>query len=151
MMQRDIAGIATALPGDAGELARLEAACFAHPRSEAALLGEIGQPERYLLVAAKQAGELLGYAGLEYVLDEGYLTDVAVFPAVRRQGVGRSLLLELDQRGRELGLSFLTLEVRAGNAAAIALYRSLGYKEAGRRRGFYTDPREDALLMTKYL
>lgn len=150
-MQRDIAGIATALPGDAGELARLEAACFAHPRSEAALLGEIGQPERYLLVTAKQAGELLGYAGLEYVLDEGYLTDVAVFPAVRRQGVGRSLLLELDQRGRALGLSFLTLEVREGNAAAIALYRSLGYKEAGRRRGFYTDPREDALLMTKYL
>ena len=151
MMQRDIAGIATALPGDAGELARLEAACFAHPRSEAAILGEIGQPERYLLVTAKQAGELLGYAGLEYVLDEGYLTDVAVFPAVRHQGVGRSLLLELERRGRELGLSFLTLEVRAGNAAAIALYRSLGYKEAGRRRGFYTDPREDALLMTKYL
>ena len=150
-MQRDIAGIATALPGDAGELARLEAACFAHPRSEAAILGEIGQPERYLLVTAKQAGELLGYAGLEYVLDEGYLTDVAVFPAVRHQGVGRSLLLELERRGRELGLSFLTLEVRAGNAAAIALYRSLGYKEAGRRRGFYTDPREDALLMTKYL
>ncbi len=150
-MQRDIAGIATALPGDAGELARLEAACFAHPRSEATLLGEIGQPERYLLVTAKQAGELLGYAGLEYVLDEGYLTDVAVFPAVRRQGVGRSLLLELDQRGRELGLSFLTLEVREGNAAAIALYRSLGYEEAGRRRGFYTAPREDALLMTKYL
>lgn len=150
-MQRDIAGIATALPGDAGELARLEAACFAHPRSEAALLGEIGQPERYLLVTAKQAGELLGYAGLEYVLDEGYLTDVAVFPAVRRRGVGRSLLLELERRGRELGLSFLTLEVREGNAAAIALYRSLGYKEAGHRRGFYTDPREDALLMTKYL
>ena len=148
-MQRDIAGIATALPGDAGELARLEAACFAHPRSEAAILGEIGQPERYLLVTAKQAGELLGYAGLEYVLDEGYLTDVAVFPAVRHQGVGRSLLLELERRGRALGLSFLTLEVRAGNATAIALY--LGYEEAGRRRGFYTDPREDALLMTKYL
>ncbi len=150
-MQRDIAGIATALPGDAGELARLEAACFAHPRSEVAILGEIGQPERYLLVTAKQAGELLGYAGLEYVLDEGYLTDVAVFPAVRRRGVGRSLLLELERRGRELGLSFLTLEVREGNAAAIALYRSLGYKEAGHRRNFYTDPREDALLMTKYL
>ena len=149
-MTVEAAVLGPALPGDAGELARLEAACFSHPRSEAALLGEIGQPERYLLVTAKQAGELLGYAGLEYVLDEGYLTDVAVFPAVRRQGVGRSLLLELDQRGRELGLSFLTLEVREGNAA-IALYRSLGYEEAGRRRGFYTDPREDALLMTKYL
>ena len=151
MMQRDIAGIATALPGDAGELARLEAACFAHPRSEAAILGEIGQPERYLLVTAKQAGELLGYAGLEYVLDEGYLTDVPVFPDRRRCGVGQGLLRELERRGRLLRLRFLTLEVRPSNLAAVRLYISLGYEEAGRRRGFYTDPREDALLMTKYL
>ena len=72
-MTGETAVLGPALPGDAGELARLEAACFAHPRSEAALLGEIGQPERYLLVAAKQAGELLGYAGLEYVLDGALL------------------------------------------------------------------------------
>ena len=108
--------IVPALPGDARELARLEAACFAHPRSEAALLEELRQPERYLLVTAKREGALLGYAGLEHVLDEGYLTDVAVFPEHRRQGLARGLLRALAARGREtLGLSFLTLEVRPGN------------------------------------
>ena len=60
-----------AVPADAGELARLEAACFAAPRSEAALLAELTQPERYLLVTAKGGGALWGYAGLEYVLDPG--------------------------------------------------------------------------------
>ena len=144
--------IVPALPGDARELARLEAACFAHPRSEAALLEELRQPERYLLVTAKREGTLLGYAGLEHVLDEGYLTDVAVFPEHRRQGLARGLLRALAARGKEtLGLSFLTLEVRPGNLAAVELYRAEGYQEVGRRKNFYSDPREDALLMTKYL
>ena len=141
-----------AAPGDAGELARLEKVCFSCPRSEAALLSEIAQPERYLLLACKRQGVLEGYVGLEHVLDEGYLTDVAVFPEHRRQGLARGLLRALAARGREtLGLSFLTLEVRPGNLAAVELYRAEGYQEAGRRKNFYSDPREDALLMTKYL
>ena len=109
-----------AAPGDAGELARLEKVCFSCPRSEAALLSEIAQPERYLLLACKRQGVLEGYVGLE-------------------------------RRGQGMGLRFLTLEVRPSNAAALGLYRGLGYWEAGRRKDFYTGPREDALLMTKYL
>lgn len=143
--------IAPALPADAGELARLEAECFAHPRSEAAIFSEISQPERYLLLTYKIQGRLEGYVGLEYVLDEGYITDLAVFPKYRRYGVGTALMRELERRGRGLGLRFLTLEVRAGNLAALGLYRGLGYQEAGRRPGFYTDPREDAVLMTRWL
>lgn len=143
--------ITAAVPGDAGEIARLEAVCFAHPRSEAAILAEIAQPERYLLLVYKVQGRLEGYVGLEHVLDEGYITDLAVFPKYRRCGVGSDLLRELERRGRELALRFLTLEVRPSNAAALGLYRAMGYWEAGRRPGFYTDPWEDALLMTKYL
>ena len=148
-MRRDPAETAGATPSDAGEIARLESACFAHPRSETAILSEISQPERYLLVVLKSCKGLEGYAGMEYVLDEGYITDVAVFPERRRCGVGSALLREMERRGRRLGLRFLTLEVRPSNLAAVRLYCSLGYEETGRRRNFYTDPREDALLMTK--
>ena len=84
----NIAEIAKAVPEDAGEIARLEAVCFPHPRSEAALLSEIRQPDRYVLVVLKSYKGLEGYAGMEYVLDEGYITDVAVFPDRRRCGVG---------------------------------------------------------------
>lgn len=143
--------ISPALPADAGELARLEAECFPHPRSEAAILSEISQPERYLLLTCKVQGQLEGYVGLEYVLDEGYLTDLAVFPRYRRRGVGTALMRELERRGRDLELRFLTLEARSGNLAALELYRALGYREAGRRTGFYTDPKEDAVLMTRWL
>lgn len=143
--------VAPALSADAEELSRLEAECFPHPRSEAALLSEISQPERYLLLTYKIQGQLKGYVGLEYVLDEGYVTDLAVFSGCRRRGVGTALMLELERRGQELGLKFLTLEVRAGNLAAVELYRGMGYKEVGRRPGFYTDPKEDAVLMTKWL
>ena len=112
---------------------------------------KIAQPERYLLLVQKRQGQLEGYVGLEYVLDEGYITDLAVFSRCRRHGVGTALLRELERRGRALGLRFLTLEVRPSNAAALGLYRGMGYWEEGRRRDFYTSPREDALLLTKYL
>lgn len=149
--RRDLVQITDAVPADAPEIARLEAACFSAPRSEAAILSEIGQPERYLVLVCKRQGQLEGYVGLEYVLDEGYITDLAVFAKYRRHGIGSELLREMERRGRELNLRFLTLEVRPSNAAALGLYRSRGYQEVGRRRGFYSDPREDALLMTKYL
>ena len=150
-MSHIAARIAAAVPADAGEIARLEAACISHPRSENALREEIAQPERYLLLVQKRQGQLEGYVGLEYVLDEGYITDLAVFSRCRRHGVGTALLRELERRGRALGLRFLTLEVRPSNAAALGLYRGMGYWEEGRRRDFYTSPREDALLLTKYL
>jgi len=143
--------ITSAVPADAPEIARLEAACFQEPRSEAAILSEIGQPERYLLLVCKRQGQLEGYVGLEYVLDEGYVTDLGVFAKYRRHGIGSELLRELERRGRELKLRFLTLEVRPSNIAAVSLYRSRGYQEAGRRKDFYRSPREDALLMTKWL
>ena len=137
-----------ARPADVPRLAELEALCFPEPRSREALLAELSDPSRHLLLTARVGEELAGYAGLDFVLDEGYITDVAVFPAFRRRGAARALLAGLARRGRELGLSFLSLEVREGNAPARALYASMGYREAGRRRDFYRSPREDAVIMT---
>ena len=81
-------------------------------------------------------------------MDEGYIGNVAVRPAYRRRGIADALLQGLEKLGRERELSFLTLEVRAGNAPAIALYEKNGYARVGRRPGYYDHPKEDAILMT---
>ena len=91
---------------------------------------------------------MAGYAGLMHVLDEGYINNVAVDPALRRRGTADALLDELERRCRALCLSFATLEVRAGNAPAIALYEKHGYRSVGLRRRYYEKPVEDAVIMT---
>ena len=100
------------------------------------------------LVALDERGAVAGYAGMQVVLDEGYILNIAVRPDCRRQGVaGRLLQVFLDfARGNRL--SFLTLEVRASNYAAIALYGSRGFRGVGRRKNYYEHPKEDAVLMT---
>ena len=128
-------------------IAALERSCFSHPWSEDALRAELWNDSAVILVAEGEDGTVLGYAGLQTVLDEGYINNVAVDPRFRRQGVGGELIAAFVRFGAAR-LAFLTLEVRASNAAAIALYRKYGFRQAGRRRGYYEDPREDALLMT---
>jgi ribosomal-protein-alanine N-acetyltransferase len=93
---------------------------------------------------------VLGYAGLETVLDEGYITNIAVRPDARRQGVASALLGVFLRFSGAHKLSFLTLEVRESNAAAIALYAGHGFSAVGRRKNYYDDPREDAVLMTHH-
>lgn len=126
-------------------LAEIEKACFHAPWSEKMLREELG---RGLFLVAEENGETAGYVGCQTVLDEGYITNVAVSPAFRRRGFARALLGEMQRRARVQNLSFITLEVRASNAAAIALYEGAGYARVGVRHGFYTAPREDAVLMT---
>lgn len=127
-------------------VAEVEKQCFREPWSQDALREELG---RGIFLAAVEGDAVAGYAGCQTVLDEGYITNVAVLPAYRRQGVAGALLSELLHRAE--GLSFVTLEVRASNAAAIALYEKYGFVLAGIRRGFYRQPTEDALLMTRRL
>ena len=131
-------------------LVRLEAVCFSTPWTEAGLAAELSKDTAVFFVAEREeTGEVLGYAGMEFVCGEGYLDNVAVFPNARRQGAGRALVGALLTYAKAHGGSFVTLEVRPSNAAAIALYESLGFAEAGRRRHFYRDPMEDALLLTR--
>ena len=129
------------------QIAALEEANFSQPWSESLFRDLMGSEHSTMLVAEGPDGTVLGYAGLTTVLDEGYIDNIAVDGRYRRQGVAQALLGEFIRRGRN-DLAFLTLEVRASNAPAIALYEKLGFEPMGRRRGYYQEPTEDALLMT---
>lgn len=127
------------------QLAALEALCFVHPWSEHSLRQELGKG---IFLVAEQEGVIVGYVGCQTVLDEGYITNVAVLPTYRKQGIGRALLTELAAIAKEQALCFVTLEVRQSNQAAQRLYKAMGYIEVGMRKRFYTQPTEDAVLMT---
>ena len=132
------------------ELARLERICFSRPWSRTMLAEELdNQCAAFLVAEEPVAGKVAGYAGLLVMADEGYITNVAVFPEYRRRGVAEQLIAVFDRFARGNRLAFLTLEVRPSNTAAIALYRSFGFEEAGRRRNYYDLPKEDALILTK--
>lgn len=92
--------------------------------------------------------EVVGYAGLWLMVDEAHITTIAVREDRRGQGLGELLLGALADRALELRAAFLTLEVRASNLLAQRLYRKYGFHEVGLRRGYYTDNREDAVLMS---
>ena len=129
-------------------LAEIEKACFHAPWSESMLREELGKG---IFLVAERDGQAVGYVGCQTVLDEGYITNVAVSPDARRQGIARALIVKLTAEARAAGLAFVTLEVRASNAPAIALYEGAGFGRVGVRKNFYTAPTEDAVLMTLFL
>ena len=133
-----------------GELERLEKICFSRPWSRKMLAEELDNECAAFLVAEDPVTkEVVGYAGLLVMADEGYITNVAVFPEYRRRGVAGQIIQVFDNFARGNRLAFLTLEVRPSNAAAIALYKGFGFEEVGRRRNYYDLPKEDALILTK--
>ena len=134
---------------EAGQLAEIERECFAQPLEEKQIVSLLADG-RTVFLAAREGEILTGSVWVQTVLDEGYIGNVAVRPAFRRRGLADALLNALHGLGRERGLSFLTLEVRAGNAPAIALYEKNGYVRVGKRPGYYDHPKEDAILMTFY-
>lgn len=132
-------------------LVEMEMACFSVPWTRQQLKCELPDERHEFLVAEGETGETLGYVGMMFVLDEGYISNVAVAPGNRRQGIGAALLTELLRRAEIHELAFVTLEVRAGNEPAIALYERFGFTPVGRRKNYYDCPKEDAILMTKFL
>ena len=129
---------------------RLEQRCFSVPWTEAQLRAQLPD-DRHVFLVAERGNEVLGYVGLMHVLDEGYISNVAVSPDCRRQGIGAALIAELTRRAGRLELAFLTLEARASNAPAIRLYEKMGFRQVGRRKRYYQRPEEDAVLMTLFL
>ena len=103
------------------------------------------------IAAFNDSGRVLGYVGMMYVLDEGYISNVAVSPECRRLGIADKLIESLIKRANERNLSFVTLEVRESNLPAIELYRKFGFSDVGMRRYYYNRPTENAILMTKFL
>lgn len=132
------------------QIEEIERDCFSRPWTAEQLKSQM-RDAQHEFIAAVSDGRVLGYVGLMYVLDEGYISSVAVHPDARRQGIGDTLIDALAAKAAELELAFLTLEVRESNAPAIALYAKHGFHPVGKRKNYYDAPKEDAVLMTCYL
>lgn len=129
-------------------VAHIESECFAHPWSEQSIEEYYNNPNAAFFTATDDDGSIVGYIGSYQVVDEVYVTNVAVLPQYRRQGIGRDLVARVCDYARGNGASFVTLEVRQSNLAAMLLYQSLGFLIDGTRPNFYRDPEENALIMT---
>ena len=134
---------------DLPRVLELEQLCFPDPWTEGVFRTSLAD-ELELWLVCEQDGLVLGYLGLQSVLDEGYIDNLCVDPAFRRRQLGTRLLEAAEAEAKKRELAFLSLEVRAGNEAAIALYTRFGFETLGRRPGYYLRPKEDALIMTKY-
>lgn len=127
------------------DISRLENECFSHPWSEQSIVEAMAAG--HIFIGAVQDGKTVGYAGVNRVCGEAYIDNIAVTADFRRRGIGRALCVKICEICRSDAL--ITLEVRKSNTAAIRLYQSLGFENEGLRRDFYTDPTEDAVIMTK--
>lgn len=127
----------------------IETECFSHPWSRQSLEEELDN-ETSLFLVAKEENEVIGYIGMSIVIDEGYIFNVAVRESYRNKGVATALINELVTYGKKNNLSFITLEVRKSNLPAISLYSKFGFLKAGERKDYYSNPKENAILMTKY-
>lgn len=137
------------VPDHVPAIAALERVCFSHPWSEELVAEELENPVS-VFRSALVGERLAGYVGMQAIAGEGYIANLAVDPAFRKQGVGARLMNALFDHARENAFSFITLEVRLSNAPAIRLYEKLGFQKLGKRPRFYDDPVEDAWIMTRF-
>ncbi len=142
--------IADAEEKQLSEIEAIEQECFSSPWTVEQLKTQLKDGQHEFITAVSD-DKILGYVGMMYVLDEGYISNVAVSSAYRKQGIADALIDSLTEISHKLELSFITLEVRESNDAAISLYSKHGFTPVGRRKKYYDFPKEDAILMTKYL
>ncbi|MCQ2551404.1 MAG: ribosomal protein S18-alanine N-acetyltransferase [Clostridia bacterium] len=127
---------------DAESIHLIEEMCFADPWSTASVLEDIKRQERSFYLVAEEEDQILGYVGVWNILGEGHITNVAVRPEARRKHIADQLIDELTK-----AFEVATLEVRAGNEAAIRLYEKHGFIRIGLRKGYYENNGEDAIIM----
>lgn len=132
---------------DVGEVHGIECRTFARPWSARSFTEEMEQNKCARYLVAERNGKIIAYAGAWCIFEEGHITNVAVDEPERGRGVGGAVTRALMQYAANLGVQYMTLEVRRGNAVAQALYKSLGFVELGVRKRYYEDNGEDALLM----
>ena len=130
------------------QIAQLEVLCFSDPWSESSIASELSNPLSCWLVAV-EGEKVAGYVGSQTVIGETDMMNVAVHPDYCRQGIANRLILTLVDALKERGSHWLMLEVRQSNAPARALYEKLGFAEVGRRKNYYRNPKEDALILRK--
>lgn len=131
-----------------GQVAKLDTLCFAVPWSQSAFENEMSNNLACYHVL-EDNGQIIGYAGYWHVLNEAHITNIAVLPTCRRKGLGSKLLAYIIRDARQRGVDYMTLEVRVSNLSARRLYEKYGFQQAGIRPCYYSDNREDALIMTK--
>jgi ribosomal-protein-alanine N-acetyltransferase len=130
----------------AQDAAVIEQKCFSMPWSIAMFEEELEQDYTVYLSAVENS-RLIGYAGMHLMFEEAYITNVAVLPENRRQGIATKLLQRLMYEAKNAGALRISLEVRQTNLAAATLYGKLGFTPCGVRKGYYSQPEEDAVIM----
>ena len=130
------------------QIAELEKICFSDPWSERSVASELENKLSCWLVVM-EGERVVGYIGSQTVCGETDMMNVAVHPSHRRKGIAETLILGLIEELKTMESHCLTLEVRASNVPAISLYEKLGFSEIGRRKNYYRNPKEDALILRK--
>ena len=128
---------------------KIECDSFAVPWSKDSFIKELENPNAIYIVAVK-GGQIIAFAGMWHVVNEGHITNIAVSPEYRGLGVGDALVSALIQIAKDHNMIGITLEVRMGNEAAQKLYRKHGFVFEGIRKNYYTDTKEDAIIMWKH-
>ena len=129
------------------DIVDIENGVFSQPWSERS--GRESLEAGTIFLIAYKDKKAVGYVGMSAIVGEGYITNVAVIPEYRRQGIGQRLLESIIELGKKENLEFISLEVRVSNVKAISLYNKMGFKEEGKRKRFYTQPTEDAIILTR--
>lgn len=132
---------------DVETVVAIESEAFTTPWQPQTFLDLLDRPDVELIVMEEATEEVIGYAVLWCILDQGELANVAVAPSRRGRGLGRYLIGRVLQVARDRGVRKLYLEVRASNERAAELYRAFGFEEVGVRRDYYAHPKEDARIM----
>lgn len=135
---------------DAGELYRLDKKCFSIPWSEKSFIEEFENELAYYFVMTDD-NDIIGYIGLWNILGEGHITNIALHPRYRGKGLSKRLMNALFCFAQENTLCSITLEVRESNTTAQNLYLKYGFKKIGKRKRYYSDNKEDAIIMTAKL
>ncbi len=135
-------------PEDVPAIASLEAECFSEPWSEQAFLDALKQPEALMMTAIGMGNNPMGYCGIYLSADEGEITNVAVHPDYRKQGIADVILTEVLSEAWKRGAKNIYLEVRESNLPAQKLYEKHGFVSCGIRKKFYRKPTEHAIVMS---
>lgn len=149
MMQKADYEITRALPSDSTGIAAIEKECFSAPWSKKQVEDEILR-DNVVFLTAKNNGSVIGYISGQMILDEFYISNVAVTEKFRNNHIGSSLIKNLIRILSDNKCSFATLEVRESNLNARKLYEKYGFEYLGIRRDFYSSPRENACIYTLY-